>query len=61
MFTHCIYGAGTVLADSTLIETCLGIIDQCEARLQGGSVLTTLTTELRDQVDLIVAGFGDAI
>ena len=56
-----IYGAGTMLADSALIDTCIGIITQCETRLQAGSVLTDLTTQLRDQVDLIVAGFGNAI
>jgi len=56
-----IYGVGTTLADSALLETCIGIISQCEARMQAGSVLTDLTTQLRDQIDLIVAGFGDAI
>jgi len=56
-----IYGVGTTLADSALLETCISIISQCETRMQAGSVLTDLTTQLRDQVDLIVAGFGDAI
>lgn len=56
-----IYGAGTTLADSALLDTSIGIITQCEARMQAGSVLTDLTTQLRDQIDLIVAGFGDAI
>lgn len=56
-----IYGAGTTLTDSALIETCISIITQCEARMQAGSVLTDLTTQLRDQIDLIVAGFGNAI
>ena len=56
-----IYGVGTTLADSALLETSIGIISQCEARMQAGSVLTDLTTQLRDQIDLIVAGFGDAI
>lgn len=56
-----IYGAGTTLTDSALIETCIGTISQCEARMQAGSVLTDLTTQLRDQVDLLVSGFGNAI
>lgn len=56
-----IYGAGTVLADGAQLEACINIISQCEMRMQAGSVLTDLTTQLRDQVDLIVAGFGDAI
>ena len=56
-----IYGAGTTLVDSTQLATCISIIQQCETRMQAGSVLTDLFTQLRDQVDLIVAGFGDVI
>ena len=53
-----IYGAGTVLVDSDLLDSCINIIQQCEARMQAGSVLTDLHTQLRDQIDLIVQNVG---
>ena len=56
-----IYGAGASVTDGELLASCISIITQCETRLQAGSVLTDLYTTLRDQVDLIVAGFGDAV
>ena len=56
-----IYGAGTVLADADLLSSCISIIQQCETRMQAGSVLTDLFTQLRDQVDLIVAGFNGMV
>ena len=56
-----IYGAGTSLTDGEQLASCIDIITQCEARLQAGSVLTDLYTPLRDQIDLIVAGFGGAV
>ena len=49
-----IYGAGTVLADADLLSSCISIIRQCETRMQAGSVLTDLHTDLRDQIDQIV-------
>ena len=56
-----IYGVGTSLADDELLASCISVITQCETRLQAGSVLTDLFTQLRDQVDLIVAGFSGAL
>lgn len=53
-----IYGVGTSLSDGELLASCIDIITQCEARMQAGSVLTDLFTQLRDQVDLVVAGFS---
>ena len=53
-----IYGAGTILVDSDLLASCINIIQQCEARMQAGSVLTDLHTQLRDQIDLIVQNVG---
>lgn len=56
-----IYGVGTVLADETLLLECSQTITECETRLQAGSVLTGLYTDLRDKVDQIVAGFSGQI
>ena len=56
-----IYGVGTSLSDGELLASCIDIITQCETRMQAGSVLTDLFTQLRDQVDLVVAGFAGAI
>ncbi|MBQ7885742.1 MAG: hypothetical protein IJ313_02490 [Clostridia bacterium] len=56
-----IYGVGTSLSDGALLASCIDIITQCETRMQAGSVLTDLFTQLRDQVDLLVAGFGGAM
>ncbi|MBQ8619391.1 MAG: hypothetical protein IJ418_18065 [Clostridia bacterium] len=56
-----IYGVGTSLSDGALLSSCIDIVTQCEARMQAGSVLTDLFTQLRDQVDLLVAGFGGAL
>lgn len=56
-----IYGVGTSLSDGEMLASCINIITQCETRMQAGSVLTDLFTQLRDQVDLIVAGFGGAL
>ena len=56
-----IYGVGTSLADGELLASCIDIVTQCETRMQAGSVLTDLFTQLRDQVDLIVACFGGAL
>lgn len=55
-----IFGPGTAVADSALLDACVDTLDQCEARWQSGLVLTSLFTELRDNVDLIVASFGGA-
>jgi len=56
-----IYGVGTSLADGELLASCIDIINQCETRMQAGSVLTDLHTQLRDQVDLIVSGFNASL
>ena len=56
-----IYGAGTSLVDGEMIASCINIVSQCEMRMQAGSVLTDLFTQLRDQVDLIVAGFNGVV
>ena len=56
-----IYGVGTSLSDGELLTSCIDIVTQCETRMQAGSVLTDLFTQLRDQVDLIVAGFSGAV
>ena len=56
-----IYGVGTTLSDDALLSSCIQLITQCETRMQAGSVLTDLFTQLRDQVDLIVSGFSGAL
>ena len=56
-----IYGVGTSLSDGELLASCIDIVTQCETRMQAGSVLTDLFTQLRDQVDLIVAGFNGVV
>ena len=56
-----IYGVGTTLSDEALLTSCIDIVNQCEMRMQAGSVLTDLFTQLRDQVDLVVAGFNGAV
>ena len=56
-----IYGVGTSLSDEELLASCINIITQCETRMQAGSVLTDLFTQLRDQVDLLVSGFSGAL
>ena len=56
-----IYGVGTSLSDGELLASCIDIINQCETRMQAGSVLTDLFTQLRDQVDLLVAAFSGAV
>ena len=53
-----IYGAGTLVADADLLTSCVSTLDQCDTRLQAGSVLTDLTTQLRDQIDDLVASFS---
>ena len=53
-----IYGPGTTLADPALISSCLSIITDAETRLQAGNVLTDLFTSLRDNIDILVAGFN---
>ena len=56
-----IYGVGTSLCDGEMLSACIDIVTQCETRMQAGSVLTDLFTQLRDQVDLVVAGFSGTI
>ena len=56
-----IYGAGTTLADPELLNECEATLNECETRLQTGSVITTQTTLLRDKIDLLVQHFGGMI
>ena len=56
-----IYGAGTAIADPELLNACEATLNECETRLQTGSVITTQTTLLRDKIDLLVQGFGGMI
>ena len=56
-----IYGAGTVLVDSDMLASCISIITQCETRMQAGSVLTDLHTQLRDEIDMIVKSVGSTL
>ena len=53
-----IYGAGTLVADADLLTSCVSTLDQCDTRLQAGSVLTDLIPQLRDQIDELVASFS---
>ncbi len=55
-----IYGAGTIIVDSSMLSACITTLDAAEQRLQAGSVLTGSMTELRDEVDAIVALFAAA-
>ena len=50
-----IYGAGTVIVDGSMLTACIATLDTAEQRLQAGNVLTGSMTELRDEVDAIVA------
>ncbi len=54
-----IYGAGPSVVDGALLTTCLDTVTQCEQRLQAGSVLTDLFTQLRDDVDAVAAVFSN--
>lgn len=54
-----IYGAGTVITDAALLNTCINTLNSCDTRLQAGSVMTDLFTQLRDEVDAVVATFSD--
>ena len=53
-----IYGAGTVIVDGSMLTACIATLDTAEQRLQAGNVLTGSMTELRDEVDAIVALFS---
>ena len=55
-----IYGAGTVIVDGSMLSACISTLDTAEQRLQAGNVLTSSMTELRDQIDAIVALFNAA-
>lgn len=55
-----IYGAGTVIVDGSMLSDCITTLDAADQRLQAGSVLTGSMTELRDEVDAIVALFNAA-
>ena len=51
---------GTVIVDGSMLSDCITTLDAAEQRLQAGSVLTGSMTELRDEVDAIVALFNAA-
>ena len=54
-----IYGAGTIIVDNSMLYRLHDhTLDAAEQRLQAGSVLTGSMTELRDEVDAIVALFA---
>ena len=50
--------AGTIIVDNSMLTDCMTTLDAAEQRLQAGSVLTGSMTELRDEVDAIVALFA---
>lgn len=52
-----IYGPGTVLADANLLAACTATLDECDTRIQAGSVVTEQTSSLRDNIDALVASF----
>ena len=52
-----IYGPGTVLADASLLATCTATLDECDTRIQAGSVVTEQTSRLRDHIDTLVSSF----
>lgn len=58
ILTGNIYGPGTVLTDADLLSACTNTLNSCDTRIQAGSVITDLTTQLRDQIDAIVASFS---
>lgn len=58
ILTGNIYGPGTVLADAEMLAACTSTLDECDTRIQAGSVVTEQTTKLRDQIDAIVASFS---
>ena len=53
-----IYGPGTIIADPILLSECIGIISDCETKMQAGSVLTSSFSTLRDNIDLLVASYS---
>ena len=53
-----IYGPGTVLADASLLAACTATLDECDTRIQAGSVVTEQTSSLRDNIDTLVASFN---
>lgn len=53
-----IYGPGTVLTDAELLAACTATLDECDTRIQAGSVVTEQTSRLRDNIDTLVASFN---
>lgn len=51
--TSGIYGAGHVLIDPKLIDSCLTLLDECDKKQAAGNVLTTTYTNLRTAVELV--------
>ena len=52
--TSAIYGAGNVLVTETLINNCVADLDQCDQKLQTGSVTTDTYTSLRTNIDALL-------
>lgn len=52
--TSAIYGPGNVLVSETLINNCVADLDQCDQKLQTGSVLTDTYTSLRTHIDALL-------
>jgi hypothetical protein len=53
-----IYGAGTVVVNPELLNTCMATLDLATVRMQAGNVLTEQFTLLRDQINDIAATFN---
>lgn len=48
-----IYGAGTILVDSSLLDDCIKLLDECDAKQAAGNVLTTTYTNLQSAIALV--------
>lgn len=57
MLASNIYGPGTTVVNSALLDAAISTLNDCDTRLQAGLILTDLYTALRDDVDQIVAAF----
>ena len=53
-----IYGPTTTLVDADLLAACSATLDECDERIQAGSVVTEQTSRLRDNIDALVASLS---
>ena len=51
--TSGIYGAGHVLIDPKLLDSCIALLDECDKKQAAGNVLTATYTNLRSAVELV--------